>query len=75
MTRSLIQTNKNRLKGGCGKNVYVVTFHNILFALNRKFLCFNAIFSNISAISGRPVLVVKEAGVPGENHQPWVSNW
>jgi hypothetical protein len=21
------------------------------------------------------VLVVEEAGVPGENHQPWASNW
>jgi hypothetical protein len=27
---------------------------------------FNAIFSNISAKSWRPVLVVEEAGVPGE---------
>jgi hypothetical protein len=27
-------------------------------------------FSNISAISWRPVLVVEEAGVPGENHRP-----
>jgi hypothetical protein len=27
---------------------------------------FNATFSNISAISRRPVLVVEEAGVPGE---------
>jgi len=26
-------------------------------------------FSNISAISCRPVLVVQEAGVPGENHR------
>ena len=34
------------------------------------FWCFNATFSNISAISLRPVLVVEEAGVPGENHQP-----
>jgi hypothetical protein len=34
------------------------------------FLCFNATFSNISAISWRPVLVVEEAGVPGENHRP-----
>jgi len=25
---------------------------------------------NISAISWRPVLVVEEAGVPGENHRP-----
>jgi hypothetical protein len=29
--------------------------------------CFNATFSNISAISWRPVLVVKEAGVLGES--------
>jgi hypothetical protein len=29
-------------------------------------LCFNATFNNISAISWRPVLVVGEAGVPGE---------
>jgi len=27
-----------------------------------------------SAISWRPVLVVEEAGVPGENHRPWASN-
>jgi hypothetical protein len=33
------------------------------------FWCFNATFSNISAISWRPVLVVEEAGVPGENHR------
>jgi hypothetical protein len=39
------------------------------------FLCFNATFNNISAISWRPVLVVEEAGVPGENHHPWASNW
>jgi hypothetical protein len=32
-------------------------------------------FSNISAISWRPVLVVEEAGVSGENHRPWASNW
>jgi len=36
--------------------------------------CFNASFSNISAISWRPVLVVEE-DVPGENHRPWESNW
>jgi hypothetical protein len=32
-------------------------------------------FSNISAISWRPVLVLEEARVPGENHRPWASNW
>jgi hypothetical protein len=30
---------------------------------------------NISAISWRAVLVVEEAGVPGENHRRWASNW
>ena len=39
------------------------------------FWCFNATFSNISVISWRPILVVEEAGVPGENHRPWESNW
>jgi hypothetical protein len=39
------------------------------------FFCFNATFSNISAISWQPVLVVEEAGVPRENHRPWESNW
>jgi hypothetical protein len=24
---------------------------------------------------GDQILVVEEAGVPGENHQPWESNW
>jgi len=38
------------------------------------FLCFNATFSNISDISWRPVLVVEEAEVPGENHRQWASN-
>jgi hypothetical protein len=37
--------------------------------------CFNATFSNITAISWRPVLAVEEAGVPGGNHRPWASNW
>ena len=39
------------------------------------FWCFNATFSNISAISWQPALVVEEAGVHGENHRPWASNW
>ena len=36
---------------------------------------FNATFSNISVPSWQPILVVEEAGVPGENHRPWASNW
>ena len=39
-----------------------------------RFLVFNATFSNISAISWRTVLVVEEAGLPGENRRPWASN-
>jgi hypothetical protein len=39
------------------------------------FWCFNATFSSISSISWLPVLVVEEAGVPGENHRPLESNW
>jgi hypothetical protein len=29
----------------------------------------------LHCISWRPVLVVEEAGVPGENHRLWASNW
>jgi hypothetical protein len=34
---------------------------------------FNATFNNIAAISWRPVLVVEEAGVPGEIPRPWAN--
>jgi hypothetical protein len=44
----------------------------ILLFLVDLILVFNSTFSNISAISSRPVLVVEEAG---ENHRPWASNW
>jgi len=37
---------------------------------------FKATFSNISAISWQPVLVVEEAGAPRKKKkQPWASNW
>jgi hypothetical protein len=39
------------------------------------FIVLNTTFSNISAISWGSVLVVEEAGVPGENQRPWASNW
>jgi hypothetical protein len=44
-------------------------------SIRNIFLDFLYIARNISAISWRPVLVVEEAGVPGENHRPWASNW
>jgi hypothetical protein len=43
--------------------------------LEFKMLVLNATFSNILATSWRPVLVVEEAGVPGENRRPLASNW
>jgi hypothetical protein len=46
-----------------------------MFLAEIDFWCFNATFRNITAISWRPVLVVEEAGVLGENNRPWASNW
>jgi hypothetical protein len=44
----------------------------------RKTITLDLIFgvlTPLSAISWQPVLVVEEAGVAGENHQPCASNW
>ena len=38
-------------------------------------MVFNGTFNNISAISGRSVLLVEKPGVPGENHRPATSHW
>jgi len=35
----------------------------------------NATFNNISAISWRLVVFLKETGLPEENHQPVGSHW
>ena len=66
-------------------NIITLTINHIIYIYRKcwhsdldfwfDFLCFNATFSNFSAISWRPVLVMKEAGVPVENHRPWGSNW
>jgi hypothetical protein len=50
-------------------------FSYISLLIDFDFWCFNTTLSNISAISWQPVLVVEEAGVPGENHPSWESNW
>ena len=74
------------IKNNTLHNVYKFILHSMKFInsyvskhlltwLIFDFWCFNATFSNISAISWRPVLVVGEAGVLGENHRPWASNW
>jgi hypothetical protein len=38
------------------------------------FMVFNATFSNITVISWRLVLLLKETGVPGENNRPVASH-
>jgi hypothetical protein len=38
------------------------------------FMVFNVTFNNISVISWRSVLLVKETGVPGENYRPVGNN-
>ena len=38
-------------------------------------IVFNTIFNNISVISWRSVLLVEEAGIPGENHGPAARHW
>ena len=48
-------------------NLFLSYRFDLIFVLN-------ATFSNISAVSWQPVLVVEEAGVPCENHRPWASN-
>jgi hypothetical protein len=61
----------------CCNNVCLHLHNCCYYMYNNDFnliIVFNATFSNISAISWRPVLVVEEAGVPRENHQPWASN-
>jgi hypothetical protein len=45
--------------------ILICTFCDLIF------LVFNSTFSNISAISCRPVLVVEKVG---EIHRPWASN-
>ena len=45
------------------------------FEFEFEFWCLTPLSAIFHAISWRPVLVVEEAGVPGENHRPWASNW
>ena len=70
-----------------GPKVYMRYYHHFASFLSASicfsysyynwfdFWCLNATFSNISAISWWPVLVMEEAGVPRDNRWPWASNW
>ena len=39
------------------------------------FIVLNDTFNNVLFISGRSTLLVKETGVPRENHRPVASHW
>jgi len=55
----------------------IKTVHNILYDYYMVwfgFMVLNATFNTISIISWRPVLLVEETGVPGENHRPVASH-
>ena len=49
----------------------LIYFEFVYYGFDLIFGVLTPLFSNISAISWRPVLVVEEAG---ENHWPWASN-
>jgi hypothetical protein len=46
-----------------------------LFWVRLRIMLFNTTFNNISGKTWRSVLLVKEIGVPGENHKPTTSHW
>ena len=57
------------VKLSCFNPIIYLTYSRIVSMIDLiDFWCFNATFSNISAISWRSVLVVEEAGVHGEKH-------
>ena len=53
----------NRFSAGLKSRLPFKAFNGLI---DFDFWCFNATFSNILAISLRPVLVVEEAGIPRE---------
>ena len=55
------------------KQVNITKNHYILYFWVRV-IVFNATFNNISVILWQSVLLVKETGVPGENHRPTTSH-
>ena len=56
----------------------LVTFHflymDVLTMFRVRVMVFNATSNNISIISWLSVLLVKETGIPGENHRPATSH-
>jgi hypothetical protein len=63
---------KNRIPSNQSAPIAVyISFDIIKIILATLYRCQNIIYWE----GWPPVLVVEEAGVPGENHRPWASNW
>jgi hypothetical protein len=57
----------------CTHAEYYCGSFNLQLVVWFGFMVFNATFNNIAVIWWRSVLLVKESGVPGENHRPVTS--
>jgi len=68
----LTRTTQHFFSNKTGRNYNILPVNRLI---DFYFWCFNATFNNVSVISWRPVLVLEEAEVPGENHWLWASNW
>ena len=59
--------------------VHIINYANEISNMNAIdvvcLMVFNVTFNNISVISWRSVLLVKETGGPGENHRTVASHW
>jgi hypothetical protein len=55
--------------------VWMLVYRNPSYIVFFCLMVFNPTFNNISVISWRSVLLVKETVVPGENHRPAASHW
>jgi hypothetical protein len=53
----------------------VISIIRTFLRLGVRVMVFNATFNNISVISPRSVLLVKETRVPGETRRPVASHW
>jgi hypothetical protein len=78
------KTSIERLLSEHGNDSFQISIHCSTYILfhgftlqhfNFYFILIFGVLTSLSAISWRPVLVVEEAGVPGENHRPWATNW
>ena len=57
------------------KYMYMFLLETEDFIVSVRVMVFYTTFNNILVISWRPVLLVEETGVPGENHRPAAFHW